>query len=58
MLSFLISGVALLLALIGTAALARPLQHGTDDGPLRVCWETLPQSRLGGYESNRTHANG
>jgi len=36
MLSFLISGVALLLALIGTAALARPLQPGTDDGPLRV----------------------
>ncbi len=33
MLSFLISGLALLLALIGSTVLARPLQLGTDDGP-------------------------
>lgn len=32
MLSFLISGLALLLALIGSAALARPLQPGTNNG--------------------------
>jgi len=34
MLSFLISALALLLALIGTAALARPPRPGTHDGPL------------------------
>jgi hypothetical protein len=33
MLSFLVAGLALLLALIGGAALARPLQPGTDDSP-------------------------
>jgi hypothetical protein len=34
MLSFLISALALLLALICAAALAHPLRSGTDDSPL------------------------
>jgi len=34
MLNFLIPGLTLLLALIGSVALARPLRSGTDDGPV------------------------